>query len=86
MSDETRCYLCQEPDGKGEKEIRPYGPDGQPVCHSCAMRTPESKEEAKRQFGLRLTRAEIGSPAGVAMIGDGNGPLPFPGKRKRAPR
>lgn len=31
-------------------ELRPYGPNGEPVCFACAMKDEES---AKRQF-LRL--------------------------------
>lgn len=41
-----RCELCG-----AVKETRPYGPNGEEVCHSCGM-----KDEAamKRQFAKRM--------------------------------
>ena len=38
--------IAVEPDGKCEDcgavaELRPYGPNGQRVCHSCAMKDPK---------------------------------------------
>jgi hypothetical protein len=36
------CEFCKE-----YKELRPYGPNGENICHSCAMKDEES---AKAQF------------------------------------
>ena len=33
-------YYCGQPDGKGPRELRPYGPDGADVCFECAMGDP----------------------------------------------
>ena len=42
----SKCELCGE-----EKELRPYGPNGENVCFSCAMK---NEEAAKQHFAKRL--------------------------------
>jgi len=40
------CDLCGEP-----AELRPYGPNGEDVCHPCAM---QDEPAARRAFQARL--------------------------------
>ena len=69
MSAPKTCYYC----GK-EKELRPYGPGGAPVCFACAMDTPDRKAEAEQEFKSRLRDAA--SAGEMVMIGTDAGPLP----------
>ncbi len=63
-----RCCACdREPlpeaeDPTGKSELRPYGPNGAPICFSCAM-SPEHRAEADRQLYARLDAAEHASLA-----------------------
>lgn len=65
------CHYCRT----GEREMRPYGPDGAWVCFPCAFATPERKAETEQNYGAQL----MGSgPA--AVIGEETGPRPLAGK------
>lgn len=44
------CHLC----GAGDRELRPYGPGGSPICYPCATGTPEREREAEMQFSKRF--------------------------------
>ncbi len=54
-----RGVIMQEPDrfcemcGKLD-ECRPYGPNDEQICFSCAMATPESKEIAERKMAAYI--------------------------------
>jgi hypothetical protein len=37
MSDDICCVYCKRPDGKGKRELRPYGPGGSWVCAGCVF-------------------------------------------------
>jgi hypothetical protein len=62
------CCVC----GRGARqgvELRPYGPQGAPICFRCARSTPELEAEAKAQLRKRLDGLEgsvIATPAGPA--------------------
>ena len=43
------CYYCNTP-----QDLRPYGPKGTMVCFSCAMSTPERKQETEQNFAAQL--------------------------------
>ena len=47
--DPQPCDLCGE-----NRELRPYGPQGENICYPCATSTPELKAAAERAFGARL--------------------------------
>jgi hypothetical protein len=49
----TTCCVCNQPGGRGARELRPYGPGGKPICYECGMR-PENVAEVERQFNARL--------------------------------
>lgn len=61
-----KCCHC----GSSESELRPYGPNGAPVCFDCAMK-PENKRNTEVQFAGRLALA-----GDVAMLTEA-GPAPF---------
>ena len=51
-----KCKCCQC--GKTNKQLhsdnddlRPYGPDGAPICHACAHSTEELEREARMRQG-----------------------------------
>ena len=67
------CYYC----GTTEKELRPYGPGGAVVCHTCAFATPEREKQTEQAFKTLLGAAESVSPIGIAAIGQDEGPIPF---------
>jgi hypothetical protein len=57
------CCYCKRAEDKTlneermfKVELRPYGPNGVPICFECAMR-PDRKRETKRQFTGRLAFA-----------------------------
>jgi hypothetical protein len=80
------CCICgrsELPDAKdprGASELRPYGPDGAPICFACAMR-PENRAETDRQFDRQLAAAEkiarstTGQIAHVELTKEGPRPL-----------
>lgn len=47
--DPQPCEVCGV-----ERELRPYGPQGENICFACAMSTPEMQSAAERAFGGRL--------------------------------
>lgn len=73
MGNEGTCYLCQRPGGKGERELRPYGPRGEMVCFECGMRDEETTRKA---FDKQL------DAAGPVAVIDGTGVGPYPLTRK----
>lgn len=67
-----RCYVCKS----SEKELRPYGTYGQPICHPCMASSPMRKAEAIRQLRKATARAaRMGN--GMVAIGGPNGPEPL---------
>lgn len=67
MSD--KCYVCGCENGTGDNELRPYGPNGSPICAGCCFGNPERKKEAIKQLNIILdTCEELGV---LPVIGDG---------------
>jgi hypothetical protein len=66
-----KCHVCRE-----EKDTRPYGPKGEPVCFACAFATPKAKAETEATFGQQL--AACGD---VVVAGGANGPYPYSPRR-----
>lgn len=62
------CYNC----GTTEKELRPYGPGGKPVCFDCAFATPEAQAQTEGAFDALLDAVIAVSP--VVFIGTEEGP------------
>lgn len=62
----ARCIHC----GAG-RDLRPYGPDGAPICFKCAMETPDRKAEAERQLAAML------GEAGPVSVLTEDGPMPY---------
>ena len=48
------CYHCKQPAGKGQRELRPYGPGGVWVCFGCAFSSPERMAQTEEQMGRAL--------------------------------
>lgn len=58
------CHKC----GSTDKELRPYGPEGEDVCFSCGM---GDLQETERQFGTQLQEA------GDVSVLTEEGPVPL---------
>lgn len=74
------CGLVELPraeDPKGTTELRPYGPDGAPICFPCAMHSISSRREAEKQFG-QMIDAAWKTGGGVAVLTK-DGPKPVGG-------
>lgn len=41
------CYRCEQPDGVGLRELRPYGPGGRDVCAECVFGKDRAGPNAK---------------------------------------
>jgi len=67
-----RCCYCGCENREGDKELRPYGPNGADICFGCMMESPEREEEATRQFAMQLDAC-----GDVAIIGTSVGPYPL---------
>ena len=76
---ERSCVYCGQPGGKGPRELRPYGPDGNDVCAECVFNgPPERLKEAERHLGkcllhpgtLLLDPKEQIGPRPVKKLGD----------------
>lgn len=63
------CQYCNQ-----QRELRPYGEQGQLICFDCAM-SPANKSAAERMFELQS--AACGD---VAIIGEECGPRPACGE------
>jgi hypothetical protein len=70
------CYLCKRAEnrtlnvrGMESVELRPYGPNNQPICFDCAMK---DEPALKRRYEERMRRAE-NEGEGVVVVS--NGPL-----------
>jgi hypothetical protein len=50
MKVQARCVDCG-----AENDLRPYGPNGAPICYPCAMR-PERKHTAEEQMEAAINR------------------------------
>lgn len=65
------CVHCE----KNDEETRPYGPGGTDVCFTCAMATPERKEQTANAF---IALIEAVDATGVTpTIGSSVGPAPM---------
>lgn len=51
------CYYCKQPNGKGPRELRPYGPGGADVCAGCTMGDKKRNAAAQKQYGKQLDAA-----------------------------
>jgi hypothetical protein len=63
------CHYCGQPNGRGPRELRPYGPNGADVCAECtigAKKTPAREAEAKRQL-----RGALAGPGPHVLTPDG---------------
>jgi len=70
-----KCYKCGEPEGKGPRELRPYGPKGEMVCYECAMK---QKDITDAMFAKQL------EAAGPIVVIDGSNVGPYPLRREHA--
>jgi hypothetical protein len=59
------CHYCRMPG-----ELRPYGPNGAPICFHCMKASPEREAAASAMFGTQL---EAAGPVAVATK---HGPVP----------
>ena len=76
---ERYCMHCLRLDGRGPRELRPYGPGGRDVCAECTFKgPPERLKEAERQLGVRLL------PGETLLLDDRErvGPRPYKSKGK----
>lgn len=65
MTDEACCYCSTT-----EREVRPYGPEGRPVCYRCVTETPEREAAAAANFEVLLNAMVAISPVGLAILDD----------------
>ena len=78
------CHLCHRPNGKGKRELRPYGKGGAPLCAGCmfgeggAVPDADAQVEAGRQLSTRIDN--VVAAGYTPMVGEGfsDGPLPAP--------
>lgn len=73
------CHYC----GTTERELRPYGPGGSPLCFSCLKdpEHPEREAQAKRAFSVQMDASEVVG-GGVSTLG-ANGPRPATKREQR---
>ena len=64
------CSICKSTD----RELRPYGKGGAPICFPCMKADPAVEREAKRQFNAAMTRAAAESST-VVLTSDGPKPM-----------
>jgi hypothetical protein len=57
------CCYCRTT----SQELRPYGPEGAPVCHPCAT-SPEHKEQTQAAFEAVVRAAVAMSPIGSVVL------------------
>ena len=60
------CIYCRK-----KEDLRPYGPDGAPICFDCMKASPEREAEAERQLRKRLDAA---SRHEIIVLGGEDGP------------
>ena len=65
------CYDC----GSISAETRPYGPQGQHVCFTCAFKTEEASRQTHAMFTALL------DAAGDVAVATKEGPVPMAGGR-----
>lgn len=65
------CHYC----GTTERDLRPYGPGGSPICHPCATATPEREAATHAAFDAQLEA--MGAITPIVVIGDEEGPRPL---------
>lgn len=73
----AQCCVCGSSNGspKSGRDLRPYGPDGAPICWGCASK-PEHEPGAREQYRKALAAAEAADPNGMAALtADGSAPL-----------
>jgi hypothetical protein len=75
------CYYCHQPNGKGEAELRPYGPSGAYVCYGCVFHSgiPERVTEAQKQLNAALDAAHTKSNV---VVFTPDGPMPVVNKKE----
>jgi hypothetical protein len=73
--------LSPDQDPARKTELRPYGPDGAPICFPCAMR-PENLDEAVRQFTDKIAAAWKAGDGVAVLSKDG----PQPARTSAKPR
>jgi hypothetical protein len=78
------CLYCGKKDGKGPRELRPYGPNGADVCAECVMHNTDRNDAARLQFQKMLNDAD--KTTGKALLTE-EGPVPYigniPGEKAR---
>lgn len=52
MTEKPKCIWCGT-----EKDLRPYGPNGAPICFPCMKDDPSREQEARRQLFKALDEA-----------------------------
>ncbi len=55
------CSVCRCSD----RELRPYGKRGKPICLPCMKSSPEREREAQRQMRRAMRRASGSGPVGL---------------------
>jgi len=78
---ERVCYKCNQPNGTGPRELRPYGPGGKDICAECCFADPKLEKEAREQF--RKKNSQIEKRGLVPIIGTSSGPIPMIVPKKR---
>lgn len=67
----SACHYCE----RSDRETRPYGPSGAPVCLPCVRSTPEREAAAQAAFAALLDANDV-IGGGVVTIGTDDGPQP----------
>lgn len=73
----AQCCVCGAPNGspKSGRDLRPYGPDGAPICWGCASK-PEHEPAAREQYRKALEAARDADARSFALL-TADGPVPL---------
>lgn len=59
----NECFYCKATD----QELRPYGPNGERICHPCAT-SPEHEAETEAVFAALVNEAILDAARGDGVI------------------
>lgn len=64
-----RCCRCNAPWDRATDNLRPYGPDGQDICFTCARATPELRAETDLRMHAAFDAASLRGSVVIAVGG-----------------
>lgn len=70
------CCYC----GSSDKELRPYGPNGSPLCFPC-MKSDKTIEASAREIFIGQLNAAAVAGQGHVVLGETTEPRPLQNRR-----